>query len=315
MPWVILLSTKIFTIVLFISFLFSLFESTRIWNVRTSCPESHFLTKTFKIITLNPTQIDSAFIPMVFGNILRTPKYIFHLLFLPSSQSNWLAQVDPMPWPLVILGSIGVLVFTGFIVFQLLKTIRNVTSLHKPKGISTYIALSLIAAFLLLDVLQRTKNFYDSYLPALLLILAVSITYSGNLKFKRIDGAKILGSLVLINTPALIFTLINITPNSGQITKEFGDKIVSDCRITNEQIQAGNFILDPSLSRYFWKSPRFIYSSYLWGWWAQDVEPKGVIERMSPPIIIVRSDVPLAIKPTDVIIGDFVCRNSKTTTT
>lgn len=304
---------KSVTAILIAVFLFSLFESTKIWNIRTNCPESNFLTETFKIITLNPTQIDSTFFSTVIGNLLRTPKYIYHLLFLPSPQSNWLAQANPIPFTLVILGSIGVLAFTGFVVFQLLKILGIFTRLREPKEISNYVSLVLIVAFVVLNLLQRTKNFYDSYLPVLLLILAASISYSGNFKLQKIEGQRILNVLMLINAPALIFTLINIAPNSGQITNEAGVRLVKDCKITNAQIEAGNFVLDPSLTIFFWESPRFIYSSYLWGWWAQGIEPQKVIERMRPPVMIVRSDSPLIKKQTDVISGDFLCRNSKIT--
>lgn len=304
--------SRIITTILCSSFLFSLFDATRIWNARTSCPESNFLTQTFKIITLNPTQIDSNFVPMVIGNLLRTPKYIYHLLFLPTSQSNWLSQTNPTPQLLVIFGNLGVLAFTGLIVFQLIKTCGRIIKLRQNQDISNYISLLLIAAFLVLDILQRTKNFYDSYLPALLLTLTIAVSYSGNFKFRKIEGTKILDGLVLINIPALIFTLINVAPNSSQITKEFGDILVKDCKVTKDQIAAGGFVIDPSLTGYFWQSPRFIYSSYLWGWWAQDVEPENIIKRVRPPVIIVRSDVLLLRKSTDVIVGDFVCRNRKT---
>jgi hypothetical protein len=249
---------------------------------------------------------------MVIGNLLRTPKYIYHLLFLPTSQSNWLSQTNPTPQLLVIFGNLGVLAFTGLIVFQLIKTCGRIIKLRQNQDISNYISLLLIAAFLVLDILQRTKNFYDSYLPALLLTLTIAVSYSGNFKFRKIEGTKILDGLVLINIPALIFTLINVAPNSSQITKEFGDILVKDCKVTKDQIAAGGFVIDPSLTGYFWQSPRFIYSSYLWGWWAQDVEPENIIKRVRPPVIIVRSDVLLLRKSTDVIVGDFVCRNRKT---
>jgi hypothetical protein len=103
--------------------------------------------------------------------------------------------------------------------------------------------------------------------------------------------------------------LINIAPEKQNDYELIGNKIVSECGITSKQIATGNFILDPSLTRYFWNSPRFIYSSYIWGWWAQDLNVDEILDKIKPSVIIVRNENLLKPLAGDVIVGDFYCRN------
>ena len=289
---------------------FSIWESSKIWNNRTLCPESVFITDTFKNITLNPTKLDSSTPLMVFGNIIRAPKYLLHMFYQQSYQSNWLAQDETIPLFLVILGNIAILGFCIFILKALARNLVIRTLNSRTLDLSGFIAVILVSGSFSLLLLQRTKNFYDSYLVVLLLVLAAAITFESKSTTRNYRIAFTPQMVCLLVIPALCFTLINIAPDKQGENNAIGRQIVNLCGITSKQIASGNFIIDPSLTRYFWDSPRFVYSSYVWGWWAQDVKAVNIVERLNPPVIIIRNENLLKPEPGDVTVGDFYCRNS-----
>jgi hypothetical protein len=289
--------------------LISIWESTKIWNLRTLCPESSFMTETFKIITLNPTKIDISTPQMVLGNLIRTPKYILHMLYQPNHQSNWLSQSNPIPILIAVIGNIAILLFCLFLVKSLLSNFVLRTIKLRQLDLSSFTAATLLSVCITLILLQRTKNFYDTYLVMILLGLAAAITYEPKLPNKFKSSSYATRIIALSVSPALCFTLINIAPEKQNDYELIGNKIVSECGITSKQIATGNFILDPSLTRYFWNSPRFIYSSYIWGWWAQDINVDEILDKIKPSVIIVRNENLLKPLSGDVIVGDFYCRN------
>jgi hypothetical protein len=289
--------------------LISVWESAKIWNLRTLCPESNFMTETFKIITLNPTKLDLSTPQMVLGNLIRTPKYLLHMFYQQDYQSSWLAQSKPIPTVISIIGNLAILGFFLFLSRSLFNNFVIKTLKSRNLDLSNFTAGVLLSGCIALVLLQRTKNFYDTYLVVLLFVLAVAITYESKSKHElklKMLAVLTIGFLII---PALFSTLIKIAPDKQNDYKAISSRIVSECGITSQQISDGNFILDPSLTRFFWNSPRFIYSSYVWGWWAQDVNAKELIEDISPSVIIIRNENFLEPEPGDKVVGDFYCRN------
>jgi hypothetical protein len=232
------------------------------------------------------------------------------MFYQQSYQSNWLAQNETIPLFLVILGNIAILGFCIFILTALARNLVIRTLNSRTLDFSGFVAVILVSGSLSLLLLQRTKNFYDSYLVVLLLVLAAAITFESKSTTRNYRIAFTPQMVCLLVIPALCFTLINIAPDKQDENNAIGRKIVNLCGITSKQIASGNFIIDPSLTRYFWDSPRFVYSSYVWGWWAQDVKAVNIIERLNPPVIIIRNENLLKPEPGDVTVGDFYCRNS-----
>jgi len=294
---------------LFVSTCLSIAVSTQVWSIRTFCPESEFLTRTFGDITLNPTQIDFSTIKKIIGNIARTPKYLLNMMYQGAYQSDWMAQRDQVPVTLLILANIGLILFTLFLLYSLYKSARDQSFQMRNLDDSMFIAITFICGFAILAVLQRTKNFYDSYLPAILILLATAITIDS--KKLKWNLRAIFAIPAIISIPALFMTAGNF-PDDNHFTNEMLTKrIIKECGISRIQLNAGNFVIGSPLSRTFWDSPRFIYADYLWGWWAQGVDAEKFIRDSKPPVIILRNEGLLTTKKGDVVIGDYICRNSK----
>jgi hypothetical protein len=113
-----------------------------------------------------------------------------------------------------------------------------------------------------------------------------------------------------MSIPAFLLTTLNFNVSSSKSNEGIYDLIIRDCGITDAELLKGRFIVDNSLARYFWETPNLVYSGYVWGWWAQDVNAEELINRLEPPVIIVRNDGSLDLKKSDVIVGDFVCRKN-----
>ena len=167
----------------------------------------------------------------------------------------------------------------------------------------------MIGMFGILTTLQRTKNFYDSYLPILLILSAAIIVQKKKPinSFGRIKNFQ--RAIIFLSLPAFIWTNSNFVKLDPQQNKISYTSLIQKCEITNYQLARGGFIIDGSLTKYFWASPNLIYSNYVWGWWAQDVDAEKLIARMKPPVIIVRNDGTLRRNTSDSIDGDFLCRN------
>ena len=176
-------SSKIFSSLLVLTSLISAKVSTQIWTLRTECPESEFISRTFRNITVNPVEMDASTPSMIFGNVLRAPKYLFHILYQQNYQSNWLSMKSETPIVLLGLANIGIIL----VVFALLQSLyKDLTPLRKKLpslDLSRMLSCTFICSIILLTVVQRTKNFYDSYIPAMFIMLAVAVTIEKDISF------------------------------------------------------------------------------------------------------------------------------------
>jgi hypothetical protein len=248
-------------------------------------------------------------IRMVVGNVIRTPKYLLNSLYQYEYQSNWLAQQGRISLIAIVIANFAFLTLVSFTFIKLFLQFRNLHYKHVRWQLQEWMASLFITMFIILTILQRTKNFYDSYLPIILLGSAGLIVL--NQLEPRDDKRyrKLLYSIAIVSIPAFLLTSINFNVSSSKSNNEVYSSIISDCGITDAELLEGRFIVDNSLAKYFWETPNFVYSGYVWGWWAQDVDAEQLIKRLEPPVIIVRNDGSLKLKKSDVIVGDFVCRN------
>jgi len=302
-------SNLVFTLSVAAIALISSFNSTQVWSNRTNCKESEFLDSIFRKITLNPTELHMGTIRMVAGNVIRTPKYLLNSLYQYEYQSNWLAQQGRISLIAIVIANFAFLTLVSFTFIKLFLQFRNLHYKHVRWQLQEWMASLFITMFIILTILQRTKNFYDSYLPIILLGSAGLIVL--NQLEPRDDKRyrKLLYSIAIVSIPAFLLTSINFNVSSSKSNNEVYSSIISDCGITDAELLEGRFIVDNSLAKYFWETPNFVYSGYVWGWWAQDVDAEQLIKRLEPPVIIVRNDGSLKLKKSDVIVGDFVCRN------
>jgi len=300
---------KILSMTLIIIGTYSITISMGVWSKRTDCPESAFLTQIFSDISINPTRLDLSSIWKIAGNIARTPKYIFHLFYQNQYQSDWLAQRNSVSFAFQFLANSAVVLALVFITYLLLLHLKKIRFEKQARKESDYLIFLFIMTIVALAVLQRTKNFYDSYLPAVMFALVgvLTIPESMNVKLKRLVSGSLV--LVLFTAPAFMQT-VSALPSPKSDSKEILRlKLINECGITKEQLSEGGFILDGSLIPLFWSTPRIIYSDYIWGWWGQDVNDLELITRLNPSVILVKNDGTITKSNNDVVIGDYICRN------
>jgi hypothetical protein len=290
--------------------LISSLNSTQVWSKRTNCKESEFLDSIFRTITLNPTELHMGTIRMVAGNVIRTPKYLLNSLYQYEYQSNWLVQQGRIPLLAIVIANIAFLTVVSFIIIKIFLHFRDLHKRHVKWQVQEWISALFITMFIILTVLQRTKNFYDSYLPIILLGSAGLIVLNQLQPWDEKRRRKVLYSIVIMSIPAFLLTTLNFSISSSKSNEGIYDLIIRDCGITETELLEGGFIIDNSLTKYFWRTPKFVYSGYVWGWWAQDVNAEKLINRLEPPVIIVRNDGTLNLNESDVIVGDFVCRKN-----
>ena len=300
-------NTRFAKVAVFTSACFSIAVSTQVWSLRTLCPESEFLTRTFGDITVNPTQLDASIFRKIIGNIIRTPKYLLNMMYQNTYQSDWMAQRNMVPTFLLVLANIALFLFATLLIYSVYKFVLRGSFRKSDIDDSKFISLVFISGFGVLSILQRTKNFYDSYLPAILILLAVAITINFTRKWRNLKFMLVLS--VTISIPALLFTANGFPKVGAPSTEILAKRIIKECEITKSQIEKGNFVIDGSLSTPFWESPRFIYAGYLWGWWAQDVKAEELIRELNSPVVIVRNEKLLSEMEGDVITEGYLCRN------
>jgi hypothetical protein len=286
-------------------------NSIQVWSTRTSCKQSGFLNSIFQTITINPTDLHSDSARMVAGNLIRTPKYLANIFYQNNYQANWLAQKSQIPIAYQVLADAVLITVVTFILLSLF--LHFVDTFRKKEKFSQvdYISVVFVGMFGILTTLQRTKNFYDSFLPIILLLSAAIIVRREQhlLSHKKIK--KFLAVGIILTLPAFISTSLNFIAIDAQQQKATYKLLLQDCGITDDELSRGGFIIDGALTKYFWASPKFIYSSYVWGWWAQDVDAEKLIKRLNPPVVIIRNDGTLIKKTSDSVVNDFLCRNSK----
>ena len=286
-------------------------NSIQVWSLRTTCEQSEFLSSIFRTITINPTDLHSDSVRMVIGNIIRTPKYLINIFYQENYQSNWLAQESQISIVFQLMADAVLVMAVVFILTSLGRHFMNAIRRKETLNLVDFVSIVFIGMFGILNTLQRTKNFYDSYLPIILLLSAAIIVRRERplISTKKLKKSLVAG--VILSLPAFISTSLNFIEIDDHKQLLTYKSIIQECEITDYELSQGGFIIEGSLTKYFWATPRFVYSNYVWGWWAQDVDADKLIRNLKPPVVIIRNDGTLRKETSDSIVGDFLCRNYK----
>jgi len=251
-------------------------QTIRLWELRTSCIETPWLTKIFASLTLKPQQLlesPNTFFNLGFTNIKNGYAYITTIAFQESYQSSWLPSmsIDAGVIFINILNS-APLFLIGTIILK--NWIDPLFDRNKNwNGISFLLALAL----LVLIFMQSNKNFYEAsiFWPSFLLIFINSFSVENTYKNKFLKSIILPLMLIVAITTSyirydLFFDFAKEWKNSNNAIKNNSSYEVKDFARSNCGISDGtqSLIMSDGLYPLYWNHPRPIFTAFLFGWWA-----------------------------------------------
>lgn len=292
----------ILTGILFLSAASSMFESWNIWSKRTRCIESQWLHSVFQNQTINPFPLNGETLTKLNQNLSSWKVYLANLQYQDTYQSNWLWQIDPKESDLQVIANYLIIIVVLVILFSI---IMSLFKWNKIQENSDHVLL-FTPLVVILTMTQTTKNFYDSYLPWLLLFLAAAPIMSFWIKEKPFKlRSAIVGFFIctlFISANFQISASFVQSPITQQKKAVFD--LLQKCGLSRKEIEKGPLIVDESAILPLWSSKQIVSSAMVSGWWGQDLSTTEMLDIVKPIGLLAISDrIPEGLQATSTESG------------
>lgn len=282
----------------------SALDTTHVWQMRTACAESPWLTKVFQSISLQPQQLwqdPTGFIDAGKANLAAFRSYVQNIQFQDEYQSAWLRATPVVSSSFLTGVLVNALTWLPLLVATMLTMLNLGRQLWRreagwwPTGLA--LALSLTA----LIFIQSNKNFYEAgiVLPVILLVCIFSFTPQEGAGNRLLTH--VLLPLMLVAATLSAYTRHALFWDHAHIWKaermrgsvdisKLRSFAMDQCSISDK---SENLILDFSTYHAFWQHRRPMFFGFFTQWWGTETNYKETLaKRNSGGLVISCQDFP-----------------------
>lgn len=270
----------------------SALDTTHVWQMRTACAESPWLTKIFQSLSLQPQQLfkdPRGFFDAGQANLLAFRSYVENIQFKDEYQSAWLPDTPKVSSSFVtgvLINALTWLPLLAVLIFVVLNlTLQAIRQQVGWWSITFMLTLSLTS----LVFMQSNKNFYEAgiVLPILLLICVFSFAPSGEVPNRLLT--QVLLPLMMVGGTLSSYTRYDLFWSHTQawrterangpadITK-LRTFAMDQCKIS---ATSENLVLDLSTYHAFWQHRRPSFIPFFAGWWATGTKFEETLAKQS----------------------------------
>lgn len=304
-------------------------ETFRLWDARTDCPESPFLTQIFRNLSLSPGDLHQGLLPFiqkVLQNLFSAGTYWQHIMFQHEYQSAWLpnsrSPLGPIEHYVNLSIPILIAVAVVLVVIAVMVETRRVIGQRCYPRPSVLIALFLVAGLVAISGFQITKNFYEASLQVPVIGLAVALALP-SLRGLMTGGIMVV-CLMSVCATASQYSLIsrfsvelpqwksNASLRESQQAKfrQVLDRCGLDVSQRTSRVLMGDFEYSV-----LWSTREPLILPYFHGWWATGIDQAKLIrDRKISYVAGACSSIPSNFTASAVTDGTFCCTKLPTPT-
>ena len=297
-------------------------DTTHVWQMRTTCAESPWLTKIFQSLNLQPQQLfqdPQGFFDAGKANLQAFRSYVESVQFKSKYQTTWLPDAPQVSQSLVTGVLINTLVWLPLLVALLFTALNLAFQTIRRQAGWWRITLMLALALTALMFLQSNKNFYEAgiVLPIVLLVCIFSFTPNSELPNRLLIRvllplmmfAGALSSYVRFNLfwpETLAWAEQRATGNADIATlRSFA---LDQCGITDT---SENLVLDLPTYHAFWQHRHPSFLTFFAGWWGTGTKYEQTLAKQNPGgMVISCKDIPAELAGFTKRQGDYCCASA-----
>ena len=304
---------------------YAVYETFTLWESRTSCPESKFLTGVFRNLSLGPADLSEGikpFLHKLLTNLGNISSYWERVSFRSDYQSLWLPDsASPLSFaervvngtaPLFIV--IGTLCIVLALAIETGRYYRNESVHAEP-----YIGAALLAGLLGLAAYQTTKNFYEAALQAPVFILAVAFALPSLLRWNVPRRLLVWPGVALLVVATVSHALLAARfwvhldewRAREHAVRRFSaevQQLAIRCGVPPDS-RSARIMMDDEAYAGLWRTREPLLVSYWDGWWATGINQDKILEARNVSAIIARCvAIPERYRASAITSGDFCCK-------
>lgn len=269
-------------------------ETVQIWQVRTVCAESPWLTNILQTLSLQPQQLmhnPGEFFGAGKANLAAFVSYVRGIQFQADYQSMWLPATPHVSSSLPIGVLINALAWLPLIVAAIMLTVNLIRQLSTRQASRTPVALMLALTLTMLVLLQSNKNFYEAgvVFPLVLLVCLFTFTPDDEGAPNRLVSHLLL-PVMLVGASVAGYARYDLFWDHAQ--KWRADRthgpidnaslrsfVQEQCGISDA---SENLLLSSETYPAFWQHRRPMFLPYVTGWWATGTDYKQTLAKRDP---------------------------------
>ncbi len=302
------------------------YDTSQVWQLRTTCPEFPGLMSTLRGLTLQPGVLLSkplTFIQQGWSNVLDFGAYVRSLNFQEQYVVDWLPARKGGAMSTQASSVANILLWIPLLV-AVLVIASNWLFDRRPRGrVDLLLFFSILLSLASIVVLQTQKNFYEVSIVWPLVLLLVIFSFGRPVSESNRGGVRILIAVLMI--VALLSGIlreerfgefvpgwrqarlqqVEMVDRQNQGLRDFARK---ECGIEGS---AQRLVLDKDTYQAFWAHEQPIFLDYAAGWWAAESNVRETFrKRRVQGLVALCANIPEADRSRAIEFGRYCCMSA-----
>lgn len=302
------------------------YDTSQVWQLRTTCPEFPGLMSVLRGLTLQPGIFLSnplTFIQQGWSNVLDFGIYVKSLHFQDQYVVDWLPAGKGGVISTLARSVANILLWIPLLVAVLVISLNWLFD-RRPRGpVDHLLWFSILLPLASIVMLQTQKNFYEVSIVWPLVLLLTIFSFGRPVSESNRGGVRILIAVLML--VALLSGIlreerfgefvpgwrqarlqqVEVMDHQNQGLRDFARK---ECGIEGS---AQRLVLDKDTYQAFWNHEQPIFLDYASGWWAGESNVRETFRmRRVQGLVALCTNIPEADRPRAIEFGSYCCMSA-----
>jgi hypothetical protein len=302
------------------------YDTSQVWQLRTTCPEFPGLMSTLKGLTLQPSVLLSkplTFIQQGWSNVLDFGVYVRSLNFQDQYFVDWLPARKGGVMSSQASSVANLLLWIPLLVAVLVIALNWIYD-RRPRGrVDLLLWFSILLSLASIVILQKQKNFYEVSIVWPLLLLIVIFSFGRPVSESNRGGVRIIIAVLML--VALLSGILR-EERFGEFVPDWRQARLQQVEMIDHQNQglrdfarkecgiksnAQRLVLDKDTFQAFWHHEQPIFLDYASGWWAAESNVRDTFrKRRVQGLVGLCTNIPEADRPRAIEFGSYCCMSA-----
>lgn len=302
------------------------YDTSQVWQLRTTCPEFPGLMAVLRGLTLQPGVLLSnplTFIQQGWSNVLDFGVYVRSLQFQDKYFVDWLPAGQSGVISSQARSIANLLLWTPLLVAVLVIALNWLFD-RRPRGrVDHLLWFSILLSLASIAVLQTQKNFYEVSIVWPLVLLLTIFSFGRPVSQLNRGGVRIIIAVLML---AALLSGILREERFGEFVSDWRQVRLQQVEMIDHQNQglrdfarkecgiednAQRLVLDKDTYQAFWKHEQPIFLDYASGWWAAESHVRDTFrKRRVQGLVGLCTNIPESDLSRAIEFGSYCCMSA-----
>jgi len=302
------------------------YDTSQVWQLRTTCPEFPGLMAVLRGLTLQPGVLLSnplTFIQQGWSNVLDFGVYVRSLQFQDKYFVDWLPAGQSGVMSSQARSIANILLWTPLLVAVLVIALNWLFD-RRPRGrVDHLLWFSILLSLASIAVLQTQKNFYEVSIVWPLVLLLTIFSFGRPVSQSNRGGVRIIIAVLML---AALLSGILREERFGEFVSDWRQARLQQVEMIDHQNQdlrdfarkecgiednAQRLVLDKDTYQAFWNHEQPIFLDYASGWWAAESHVRDTFrKRRVEGLVGLCTNIPESDRSRAIEFGSYCCMSA-----